>query len=205
MTNTLMVDCYRRDAAWRLAFYRSMIRPHSDCVTVNAGSLGPGFDASGYHAVVFSGSQIMLGEEDPEPGLAGFVRSLRVPAMGICFGHQLFARSFGARVLSGKTIERFETVRLERPGPLFDGLGATVSVLESHREFVDPESIRQVGWRVYGQSDSCPVEAMHHPELPLFGLQCHPERSGETGRRIFANFYNNAVLPFLAGRLQYQR
>lgn len=203
--NTLLVDCYRRDAAPRLTCYRSMIRPHSDCVTVNAGALGPGFDASGYHAVVFSGSQIMLGEEDPDPKLAAFMRGLRVPALGVCFGHQLFARAFGARVLSGKTIERFETVRLERPGPLFEGLGSIVSVLESHREYVELDSIRSAGWTVYAESDSCPVEAMHHPELPLFGTQCHPERSGEVGRRIFTNFYYNVVLPFLAGRFAHDR
>ncbi len=200
---TLLIDCYRRDGAWRMEFYRSMIRPHSECVTVNAGSLHPSFDASGCHCVVISGSQAMLGSEEPEPGLAGFVQRLRVPTLGICFGHQLLARAFGGRVLSGSLIERFETVRLHRPGPLFEGLGSEVSVLESHREFVEPGSIGQAGWKVFAASDSCPVEAMHHPLLPLFGVQCHPERSGDIGRRIFANFYNNVVLSWLARRFSH--
>jgi GMP synthase-like glutamine amidotransferase len=200
---TLLVDCYRRDAAWRMEFYRAMIRPHSDCVTVNAGVLGPDFDMSGFHSVVFSGSQIMLGEEDPDAALVQFARELRVPGLGICFGHQLFARSFGATVLSGRLIERFETVRLARPGRLFDGLGTEARMLESHREFVDPDSVHRAGWQVFADSASCPVEAMHHPHLPLFGVQCHPERSGEPGKRLFANFYEHVVLPFLARRFQH--
>ncbi|MEO0053810.1 MAG: hypothetical protein ABIK22_06635 [candidate division WOR-3 bacterium] len=38
-------------------------------------------------------------------------------------------------------------------------------------------------------SSSCPVEAIRHPRLPLYGVQFHPERSEINGEILFRNFY----------------
>lgn len=201
---TLLVDCYRRDAGRRLYWYHAAIRPFSDCQTVNAGAVSSHFDPSGFQAVVLSGSQMMLSEEEPPAGLVSFVRSLRIPVLGICFGHQLLARSTGVPVRTGKLIERVETIELIEPSPLFERLGDRFEMLESHREFVAAESLAAAGWQLLARSESCPVEAMCCRERPLFAVQFHPERSGEPGRQIFASFYENVVLPFWGGQFGQQ-
>jgi len=124
------------------------------------------------------------------------VRGLKMPTLGICFGHQLFARVFGAEVLSGELIERYETVIVTEKVPLFQDLSPEAEFLESHREYVDFHSVERAGWRVVAQSASCAVEAMHHPTRPVFGVQFHPERSGPNGQKLFDNFYNRIVKPF---------
>jgi GMP synthase (glutamine-hydrolysing) len=196
---TLLVDCYLRESELKMPHYRRMIEPHSQVRDVTAVQVGPGFDMAGMDAVVISGSQMMLSETEPAAALAKFCRGLRVPTLGVCFGHQLLARSFGAVVGRGERFLDFDgTIELLEPWPLFVGLGSGASgvvMRESHREFVTPESLAAIGWRVGARSASCAVEAMRHPSLPLYGVQFHPERSGKQGERLFASFYRLVVEP----------
>ncbi|MBM3313937.1 hypothetical protein FJY70_05045, partial [candidate division WOR-3 bacterium] len=129
-----------------------------------------------------------------------FTRGLNLPTLGICFGHQLLARAFGGRVLSGELIKRHETVELAQTSPLFYDLGPKADFVESHREYVDPDSILPAGWQVSARSGSCPVEAMSHPTRPLLGVQFHPERSGANGEKLLDNFYRRIVASFTRSR-----
>ena len=193
--NTLLVNCYLREADQKMPPYRALCVAHSDEVReVLAGELAPGFDRSGIGAVVITGSQWMLAQEPPSQSLAGFCSGLRVPTLGICFGHQLLASSFGRKVARGeKFLEFHERVELFADWPLFEGLGTEALMRESHREFVTPESLAASGWQLGARSASCPVEAMRHPELPLYGVQFHPERSAEPGARLVGNFLRNVA------------
>ncbi|MGB9741538.1 MAG: glutamine amidotransferase-related protein [candidate division WOR-3 bacterium] len=188
---TLLVNCYLRDAESRLVHYRQMIAPYSAVNTVEISQLlKPGFDLSGYQAVIFSGSQWMISEQKPPEPLLEFIRGLKVLTLGICFGHQLIARAFGARVGRGQLIDGEEKITIVQPWQLFSRLGSEVVMRESHQEFVTPESIATLGWEVGARSGSCAVEAVRHPSRPIYGVQFHPERSGESGAKFFAGFYS---------------
>jgi GMP synthase-like glutamine amidotransferase len=153
---TLVVDCYLRENEVKMARYVELARRHSARVeTVAAAGLGPGHDLTGYDAVIVSGSQWMLSQEDPPPALRGFCRELSLPTLGICFGHQLLVRSFGASVVRGERFLEFdEQVSVLEPWPLFDGLYPTTVMRESHREFVTPESVAGIGWQTGASSGS---------------------------------------------------
>jgi GMP synthase-like glutamine amidotransferase len=200
---TLVVNCYRERAEEKIRGYTVQVERFSDSYEVPWGMLERAYDLETYSAVVISGSQWLLSKETPAGPLVEFVRDLKVPTLGICFGHQLFARTFGAQVLSGELIERDETIVISEPGPLFHGLGPEVEFRESHREYVDDDAIERAGWHVIARSASCPVEAMHHPTRPLYGVQFHPERSGVNGEKLFDNFYNQIVWPFVKGTYQH--
>lgn len=186
---TLVVNCYRERAEEKIARYVELAGRHSEPYELNWGACEPGYNLESFAAVVLSGSQWLLSREPAPPALAEFVRGLRVPTLGVCFGHQLLASVHGAAVLSGELIERNETIRVLEPHPLFAGLGPEFEMLESHREYVDYGDIERAGWRVFAVSPSCPVEAIRHPTRPLFGVQFHPERSGPAGEQLFENFY----------------
>jgi len=205
MVRTLVVNCYREQAEEKIKGYVAQAERFSDVSEVSWGVLERAYDMETYCAAIISGSQWLLSRETPPAPLVEFVRELKVPALGICFGHQLFARAYGAQVLPGELIERNETIIISEPGMLFHGMEPEMEFLESHREFVDAAAIERAGWHVIAQSESCPVEAMHHPTRPLYGVQFHPERSGLNGEQLFDNFYNQIVFPFAKGSYQHPR
>ena len=202
---TLVVNCYREKAEEKIKGYITQVERFSDVSEVGWGVLERAYDMETYFAVVISGSQWLLSVEDPSAPLVEFVRNLKVPTLGICFGHQLFARAFGTQVLPGELIERDETILISEPGSLFHDMGTEMDFRESHREYVVAEPIERAGWHIIARSASCPVEAMHHPTQPLYGVQFHPERSGLNGEKLFDNFYNQIVFPFVKGTYQHPR
>lgn len=181
--------------------YRQGCEEYSEIVEVKLAEL-PQVNFDPIDAVILSGSQWMLSEKDPPDEIVGFIRNFKIPTLGICFGHQLLARAFGAEIKKGtEFIDRDEEILLVEDWQLFVGMGEwladsgkrLVMMRESHREFVTLESIKKIGWRVGAVSNSCPVEAICHPNLPLYGVQFHPERSGTNGAKLFQNFYHNIV------------
>jgi GMP synthase (glutamine-hydrolysing) len=121
---------------------------------------------------VFSGGpNSVYAEEAPkcDPAIFG----LGVPILGICYGMQLIAHQFGAKV---DRAQRREYGKAElcvvSDSPLFAGLERTQVVWMSHSDVViDPPA----GFRVDGKTDSAPVAAMSHPEKGIYAVQFHPE------------------------------
>lgn len=198
MIKTVVVNYYRADAEAKIKRYLDLAGNSSDEVVEVPGSgfIG-GFDLKDFSAVILSGSQWMLSEEDAPGDVKAFIRGIVVPVLGICFGHQILARSFGAKVLSGVLIERKEKINVCRSEPLFHGLQNEVEMSQSHREYVDPGSMEDVDWVIDAVSASCPVEAMHHMEKPMYGVQFHPERSGLNGEILIRNFFERVVRSWL--------
>jgi para-aminobenzoate synthetase component 2 len=99
----------------------------------------------------------------------------KLPIFGVCLGHQAFGAAFGATVerapelLHGKTSIVHHTgagVLSGLPDPFTATRYHSLAVLEST---LPPEI------EVTGRTDSGIVMAMRHRELPIEGVQFHPE------------------------------
>jgi GMP synthase-like glutamine amidotransferase len=149
---------------------------------------------NGYDGVVLSGSPDMLSERRIQDKYATEVEAIkgtRVPLLGICFGLQLIGCAFGSKVVkNGPMIKEYVDTQVLRPDPLFLGLPQTIRVFESHEEVVDPLPENFV---LLAKSPSSPIAAVRHTELPIRGLQFHPERNSSAaphGDTVVANFVN---------------
>jgi GMP synthase (glutamine-hydrolysing) len=150
----------------REAHVYSEIVPHDLSASELAGRRPVGIILSGGPASVYED-----GAPQIDPGILG----LGVPVLGICYGHQLMARSLGGEVAAtGQREYGRTTLHTRTPSVVLRDLPATDSVWMSHGDAVTrtPE-----GFRVTASTDQIPVAAMEDPERGLFSVQFHPEVS----------------------------
>jgi GMP synthase (glutamine-hydrolysing) len=145
-----------------------------------------------FDGVILSGSPAMMTDDKTtvkyRPEIDAILDS-RVPILGICFGHQLMAHSFGAEVVKDtrRVLEMVQTTVLE-DDRLFEGLPRSLMLLESRYEVVKnlPE-----GFGLLASSATSKIATMKRPGRPLYGVQFHPERftkENPEGDRVVGNF-----------------
>jgi GMP synthase (glutamine-hydrolysing) len=136
--------------------------------------------------IIISGAPILLTEKDPAPYLALFswLKETDKPVLGICFGHQILGLTFGALASRIREDRDWQTIEVIADCPLFDKLPSEIELMEDHCEAISiPANFIHAA-----VSDACVNEAMMHQSKQLFGIQFHPEVSGNHGRIIIENF-----------------
>lgn len=112
-----------------------------------------------------------------------------VPILGICLGMQIINYHFGGSVTGGKDGFYGQTDIKIFGSELFNGLNETETVLLTHSDVVEdpPECIETVAKSVSGV-----ICGIQHTDLPLYGVQFHPEVDlTVNGKKIFENFLYN--------------
>jgi GMP synthase (glutamine-hydrolysing) len=125
--------------------------------------------------------------EEGAPRCDPAIFDLGVPVLGICYGMQLACQQLGGEVAAGASRE-YGRVRLHvrTAEDVLAHVPAEVSVWMSHGDVVTEvadcfESI--------AATDRCPVAAVRHKKLPVFGVQFHPEVSHTpNGEQMIRNF-----------------
>jgi len=190
---TLIVNSYHADADKKIESYVKLVNRHSEYTVEKDVNLHKAYDLTGYDALILSGSPGLISLGIYPKRFTEFLKNLKIPTLGICYGHQMLAFAFGGKIESGKRIEGYETVKIFEFKDLFKNIPKEIIVTESHQEFITLETLGKTGFMLIAESDSCQIEAIRHSDLPLYGTQFHFERSGEIGEKIIANFYNNIV------------
>lgn len=142
-------------------------------------------DAIGF---IVSGAPILITEVDTSPYLKqlDWIKNSTRPVLGICFGHQLIGLLHDALSSRIKEDRDWQTIEILVDCPLFDRLPNEIQMMEDHCEAISiPANFVHVA-----VSDACVNEGMMHKEKPLYGVQFHPEVSGNHGAVLFENFVN---------------
>ncbi|NOZ76510.1 MAG: GMP synthase subunit A [Euryarchaeota archaeon] len=135
--------------------------------------------------IVIGGGQYLEASGNSGEVIRRFHREL--PILGICLGHQLMASLFGGRVRTAEIGEYAESeIIVDDEDTILKGVGPRFKAWVSHKDEV---SVLPEDFVVLAHSDTCPIEAMGHRSLPLFGVQFHPEvEHTPKGPEIFKNF-----------------
>jgi glutamine amidotransferase len=140
-----------------------------------------------------------------ETGLGDAVRELarrERPVLGVCLGHQLLFEGSdegrggeGLALLRGRVVELsragglkvphmgWNTITTVRASALLDGIATGAYMYFVHSYAAVPEPDDTVAVTVYGDELAAAVE-----RGPVMGTQFHPEKSGDAGLRVYANF-----------------
>lgn len=112
--------------------------------------------------------------------------------LGVCLGHQSIAQAFGGQVKRAKRPVHGMTSSISHSGEnLFAGLNNPLQVTRYHSLIVDLPEDRSLVETATGPDGE--VMAFAHRDLPLFGVQFHPEAVlTEQGHALLANFLKHA-------------
>jgi len=142
-------------------------------------------------AIIFSPGP--CGPDDAGNSLA-MIEALKseFPMLGVCLGHQSIAQVFGGTVHRARRPVHGMTSKIHHNGiGLFSGLNNPLEVTRYHSLIVDlPDDgiLIEIATGPEGE-----VMAFAHKELPIFGVQFHPEAVlTEQGHDLLENFLNLA-------------
>ncbi len=112
---------------------------------------------------------------------------LGLPVLGICYGMQLACSALGGKVENAKAREYGRAhCRVTSHADLFEGLPDEIDVWMSHGDQVSRVS---ADFLPLAATKTCPIAAVKHVSLPIFGLQFHPEVTHTPGgSQILGNF-----------------
>jgi len=110
-----------------------------------------------------------------------------LPVLGICYGMQLVCDLLGGKVRNAPAREYGHArCRVLRADDLLDGVPAEIDVWMSHGD-----QVAQIdrGFIPLAATETCPIAAVRHESLPVWGLQFHPEVTHTPlGASILRNF-----------------
>ena len=112
------------------------------------------------------------------------------PLLGVCLGHQALGEALGATVSYAKTVMHGKSsmIRQVEESPLFTNIAPIFQGARYHSLAIDPDTVPDE-LVVTAQTDDGEIMAMEHKELPIYGLQFHPESIlTPEGEQMMRNF-----------------
>jgi para-aminobenzoate synthetase component II len=113
----------------------------------------------------------------------------KVPLFGVCLGHQCIGYTFGAQVVVNYRIMHGKTSPIKHNGKdLFKGMANPFAATRYHSLVIKRDTLPDC-LEVTAETDEGEIMGVRHKDLPIWGVQFHPESIlTENGRQIMRNF-----------------
>jgi anthranilate synthase component II len=121
----------------------------------------------------------------------------RLPLLGVCLGHQAIGQHFGGRVTRGGLMHGKTSPVTHDASGVFAGLPSPFTATRYHSLVVEdiPEALAVNATSETPGLDGTAVMGFRHRELPIHGVQFHPESiATEHGHALLANFLRQCGL-----------
>ncbi|PZN95938.1 MAG: aminodeoxychorismate/anthranilate synthase component II [Alphaproteobacteria bacterium] len=147
-------------------------------------------------AIALAPQAVLLSPGPCTPNEAGVCLDLiaaaaeaRLPLLGVCLGHQSLGQAFGGTVVRAPQVMHGKTSAITHDGSgIFAGLPSPFEATRYHSLIVREDDLPAC-FAVNARSPDGIIMGMQHRELPLHGVQFHPESiATEHGHAMLANF-----------------
>ncbi|WP_299558154.1 aminodeoxychorismate/anthranilate synthase component II [uncultured Sulfitobacter sp.] len=148
-------------------------------------------------------SGIVLSPGPCDPAQAGICLDLTraaadagIPLLGVCLGHQTLGEAFGGKVVRARDIVHGKMGVMHHTNKgLFKGLPNPFSATRYHSLIVERESLPEC-LEITAELDDGTIMGLQHRDLPLHGVQFHPESiRSEHGHALLDNFLKEVKIP----------
>ena len=118
----------------------------------------------------------------------------RMPILGICLGHQVIGEFLGGRVTRAERAMHGMTSPIIHDGKgIFRGLPQSFLATRYHSLILERESL-PADLVITAETESGEIMALQHRNLPIFGVQFHPESiATPEGSKLLANFSKSEI------------
>lgn len=112
-----------------------------------------------------------------------------IPIFGICLGHQCIGEVFGGKIVHAPYLMHGKVSEINHDGKgLFAGIPDKFEATRYHSLVIEPESCPEC-LKVTASTDDGVIMAVQHKELPIYGVQFHPESIiTQHGHKMLENF-----------------
>ncbi len=139
--------------------------------------------------IILSGSPCSVNDLDaPFPNLE--INALKIPVLGLCYGAQWLAKSFGGEVSASSHREYGRSPLVSHSNSIvFESVSQTSVVWMSHGDTITK---LPPNFEAQATTENGTLAAFKIKDKPIFGLQFHPEVTHtEDGKLILQNFIVN--------------
>ena len=112
------------------------------------------------------------------------------PILGVCLGHQVIGKAFGASVIKNHDIVHGKTSEIynDNSSVLYNGIPSVFTATRYHSLIIEKSSISN-DFRINSWLSDKTVMGLEHKKYPLYGVQYHPESiKTDYGKLILNNF-----------------
>ena len=154
-------------------------------------------------AMAMNPSGILLSPGPCDPDQAGICLAVttaaaetKTPLMGVCLGHQTIGQAFGGNVVRCDEIVHGKMGMMHHTGKgLFAGLPTPFEATRYHSLIVDRNTLPDT-LEVTAELEDGTTMGLQHKELPIHGVQFHPESiASQHGHALLQNFLNEMKVP----------
>jgi anthranilate synthase component 2 len=118
----------------------------------------------------------------------------KVPVLGVCLGHQSVGQALGAKVVGAPECMHGKLSEIHHDSTgLFKDLPNPLTATRYHSLILDRDSVPEC-FDITAETEDGIVMGIAHKEMPLFGVQFHPESiASEHGHDLLKNFLKTMV------------
>ena len=112
-----------------------------------------------------------------------------IPILGVCLGHQCIGSAFGSRIIPAKELMHGKLSSIKHNGTgIFSNIPDEFTATRYHSLVIEEETMSSE-LIVNARTEDGTIMAIQHQNLPVVGLQFHPESiSTDHGIKMLSNF-----------------